>query len=120
MKYAVVESGGKQYIAREGEAIEVDRLSVEVGSKMTFDSVLLLSDKGKTQVGTPYLENVQVKGTIAAQVKGPKVLVFKYKPKERYRKRRGHRQKYTRVLIDKITVKKAAAKKKEEKEEKEG
>ncbi|MBN1264506.1 MAG: 50S ribosomal protein L21 [Anaerolineales bacterium] len=116
MKYAVVESGGKQYIAREGETIEVDRLSDEIGSKITFDAVLLVSDDGKTQVGTPYLDSVQVKGTIAAQIKGPKLLVFKYKPKERYRRRRGHRQQYTRVLIDKISAKKAPAKEKTEPE----
>lgn len=116
MKYAVVESGGKQYVAREGEAIEVDRMAAEVGSKVTFDSVLLVSDNGKTQVGAPTLESVEVKGTVAAQVKGPKVLVFRYKPKERVRTRKGHRQQYTRVVIDKITVKKAAAKEEKEPE----
>jgi large subunit ribosomal protein L21 len=116
MKYAVIESGGKQYIIREGETVEVDRLLLEPGEKVTFDLVLLVSDEGKTQVGTPYLENVEVKGSVVAQVKGPKILVFRYKPKERYRVRKGHRQKYTRVVVDKISVKKAAATKEKESE----
>lgn len=119
MKYAVIESGGKQYFAREGETVEVDRLSEEVGAKITFDSVLFLNDDGKTEVGTPYLKKVQVKGTVAAQVKGKKILVFKYKARERYRVRRGHRQQYTRVLVDKIAVKKAASSKKKEAESEE-
>ncbi len=116
MKYAVIESGGKQYITREGETVEVDRLSLEIGEKVSFDSVLLVSDDGKTQVGTPYLENIQVKGSVVGQVKGPKILVFKYKPKERYRVRKGHRQKYTRILVDKISVKRTAATKEKEPE----
>ncbi len=116
MKYAVIESGGKQYIAREGEMVDVDRLSLEEGEKVKFDLVLLVSDDGKTQVGTPYLDNVEVKGSVVAQVKGPKIIVFRYKPKERYRVRKGHRQQYTRVMVDKISVKKAAATKANESE----
>lgn len=104
MKYAVLESGGKQYVAREGEAIEVDRLKVEVGETIDFKNVLLLVDDSKVHVGTPYVKGAKVRGTIADHLKAPKIIVFKYIPKERYRRKRGHRQSYTRVAIDKITM----------------
>jgi large subunit ribosomal protein L21 len=104
MKYAVLESGGKQYIAREGEAIEVDRLHIEVGQAIDFKDVLLLVDNAKVHVGTPYVKGAKVRGTVVEQLRAPKIIVFKYIPKERYRRKRGHRQNYTRVAIDKITL----------------
>ncbi len=104
MKYAVLESGGKQYIAREGDAIEVDRLQVEVGKAIDFKDILLVVDDGKINVGTPYVKGAKVRGTVVEQIKAPKVIVYKYIPKERYRRKRGHRQRYTRVAIDKITL----------------
>jgi len=104
MKYAIVESGGKQYIAREGETIEVDRLPIEVGKSITFKEVLLVVDNGTTEVGSPVIKGVSIKGTVLAEYKAPKIIVFKYIPKERYRRRKGHRQRYTRVLIDSITT----------------
>jgi large subunit ribosomal protein L21 len=114
MVYAIVESGGKQYIARSGEVIEVDRLATSAGDEVAFDKVLLLADNGSTQVGQPHLKGAQVLGHVVEEVKGPKVRVFKYRPKLRYRRRQGHRQKYTRVMIDDIQApgqpKKAAAK----------
>ncbi|MGD8604036.1 MAG: 50S ribosomal protein L21 [Anaerolineales bacterium] len=112
MKYAVVTMGDKQYIAREGESIEIDRQSKAVGDDITFDEVLLVVNDGDVQVGDPTLKGITVTGTVEAQIKGPKILVFKYIPKERYRRRRGHRQRYTRVKIDSIAgdgKKKAAA-----------
>ena len=69
MKYAVIESGGKQYVAREGETVEVDRLSIEVGKSITFKEILLVVDNGKTKVGNPYVKGVTIKGTVVAEVK---------------------------------------------------
>ena len=102
MLYAIVESGGKQYKAVEGSYIEVDLLPEEVGKKKTFDKVLLLVDDDKVEVGTPYLSNVSVDATILEHFKGPKITVFKYRAKQRYRVKTGHRQKYTRVMVDSI------------------
>lgn len=104
MKYAVVESGGKQYIAREGESVDVDRLKVEVGEQIKFDQVLLTSDDGAVHVGEPIVGGASVTAHVEAQVKGPKIVVFKYKPRIRYRRKQGHRQYYTRVRIDEIRL----------------
>ena len=104
MKYAIVVSGGKQYVAEEGGTIEVDKLPLEPGKAVTFDSVLLVVDNGKVSVGKPKVHGAKVKGKVLDQIKGPKIVVFKYKPKERYRRKQGHRQKYTKVSIEKITV----------------
>jgi large subunit ribosomal protein L21 len=102
MVYAVVESGGKQYVARSGESIEVDRLNLKEGESVTFDSVLLIAGDGAPVVGSPHVDGAKVVGHVLEEFKGPKVIVFKYKPKIRYRKRQGHRQWYTRVAIDDI------------------
>jgi large subunit ribosomal protein L21 len=104
MKYAILESGGKQYIAREGESIEVDRLPVEIGKSVDFKDVLLLVETAKVHVGSPHVKGAKVRGTVVEQLRSRKVIVFKYIPKERYRRKLGHRQRYTRVTIDKITL----------------
>jgi large subunit ribosomal protein L21 len=111
--YAIIENGGKQYKAVEGGFIEIDLLPDEVGKKKTFDKVLLLSTDGGTEVGEPYLKGVSVDTTIISHFKAPKIIVFKYRAKQRYRVKTGHRQKYSRVLIDSIAFpgKSAAAKK---------
>ncbi len=117
MEYAVFESGGKQYIARQGESVDVDRIKIEVGSEILFDQVLLTSQDGAVSVGQPTVNNAQVKATVIGQIRGPKILVMKYKPRIRYRKRQGHRQYYTRVKIEEIVFPngKKSAKPKEEK-----
>ena len=115
MKYAIVESGGKQYKAIEGGQIEVDRLNLEAGKKVTLDDVLLISDDGKISVGTPTVDGAKVSATVVTEFKGPKVLIYKYHPRKRYRLKKGHRQWYTRLQIEKITVK-AAKKAKADKE----
>ena len=115
MKYAIMESGGKQYIAREGETIEVDRLPLENGRSVDFKSVLLIVDDKKIQVGTPLIRGAQVKGKVVEEIKAPKVIVFKYIPRERYRRKQGHRQRYTRVLVNKIQVAKPRKKAEEPK-----
>lgn len=102
--YAVVETGGKQYKVSAGETIEVEKLPLEVGQKVELDRVLLVSDKNKVRVGNPTVEGAKVMATVAGQGKGKKVIVFKYRPRNRYRRRSGHRQTYTRLRVDKIIV----------------
>ena len=101
MKYAIIQSGGKQYRCEEGGAIEVDRLPLEDGATHTLQEVLLLADGDNITVGTPFLQGIQVKAKVE-QIKGPKLTVFHYKAKERQRKKTGHRQKFTRLKIEKI------------------
>jgi len=100
--YAIIENGGKQYKAVEGGYIEIDLAAEEVGKKKTFEKVLLLSDDTKVDVGTPYIKGATVDTTIVSHFKGPKIIVFKYRAKQRYRVKTGHRQKYTRILVDSI------------------
>jgi large subunit ribosomal protein L21 len=101
MKYAIVESGGKQYKAVPGEIIDVDRLSQDVGEKLELD-VLLFSDGEKVEVGAPTVSGVKVKASVQGMIKGPKLIAFKYTPKKRIRRKMGHRQQYTRLIIDEI------------------
>ena len=100
MKYAIVESGGKQYRVIEGRTIEVDRLAVETGKKFGFDRILLVVDDDDVMVGTPVLSGVEVNVTVVDHTKGPKIDRFKYRPKKRIRVRGGHRQHFTRLLVD--------------------
>lgn len=100
MRFAIVESGGKQYRAVEGRTIEVDRLPVDTGNKFEFERVLLMADGDDILVGTPTVSDILVKVTVVDHVKGPKIDRFKYRPKKRIRVRGGHRQQYTRLLID--------------------
>jgi large subunit ribosomal protein L21 len=103
--YAIVESGGKQYKAVPGATMEVDRLQVEEGAKLDLDQVLLVSDGEEVKVGTPTVDGATVKTTVVEHFKGRKIIVFKYKSRERYRRKQGHRQQYTRLQIDEISVK---------------
>lgn len=102
--YAVVETGGKQYKVTAGETIEVEKLPLKVGQKVELDKVLLVGDGNTVRVGNPTVEGAKVMATVAGQGKGRKVIVFKYKPKNRYRRKSGHRQAYTRLRIDKIVT----------------
>jgi large subunit ribosomal protein L21 len=102
MKYAIIEDGGKQYKAIEGETIEVDLYDAEIGAKIDLDRVLLISNGQDVTIGSPYIDGAIVEATVLAKIKGPKVVVFKYKPKQRYRVKTGHRQKYVRLKIDSI------------------
>ena len=128
MKYAIVESGGKQYKAVEGETIEVDRLPVNAGDKVGLERVLMLVDGEEVTVGTPTVGDIQVNTTVMDHFKGPKLIVFKYSPKKRIRVKSGHRQQYTRLMVDVIgkpgetrkapKAEKAAAPKEEQAEKK--
>lgn len=102
--YAIIESGGKQYKAIPEGTIEVDRLDVEVGTQIDVDKVLFVANESDYLVGTPYVEGAQVKATVVDHYKGRKIIVFKYKSRVNYRRKKGHRQHYTRIKIDSITV----------------
>ncbi len=110
--YAIIESCGRQYKVSEGDVVFFEKLDVEEGKKITFDNVVLLSDKKKVEVGAPYVKGVKVEGKVVSHGKGKKILVYKYKAKKNYRRTQGHRQPYTKVEITKI---KTASEKVEEK-----
>ena len=117
MRFAIVESGGKQYRAVEGRTIEVDRLPVDAGNKFDFERVLLMADGDDILVGTPTVSDILVKVTVVDHIKGPKIDRFKYRPKKRIRVRGGHRQQYTRLMIDFIGRPDEEEKRKSEKAE---
>jgi large subunit ribosomal protein L21 len=98
--YAIFVTGGKQYRVQEGDSIYVEKLEAEVGAEVTFDQVLLAGEK----VGTPVVEGAKVVATVEKQGRSPKIIVFKMKPKKNYRKKQGHRQAYTKVLIKEIVA----------------
>ncbi|NMB54238.1 MAG: 50S ribosomal protein L21 [Leptolinea sp.] len=104
MKYAILECGGKQYKAVEGTTIDVDRLTAETGQEVNLDSVLLFVDGDTVKVGTPSVKGARIKATVEDEVKGPKLVVFKYRPKKRIRVKTGHREKYTRLMIKSIEM----------------
>jgi large subunit ribosomal protein L21 len=104
MKYAVFQTGGKQYKAQEGSVLEVEKIVGEADSDLKFDQVLLYADNGNFQVGTPHVSGAQVTGKVLEQKKGEKIRVSKFKAKARYRRVTGHRQLLTKVQITKIAL----------------
>lgn len=102
--YAIIESGGRQYRAEEGHSFSVEKLPYEVGEQIELDKVLLLANDDEVKIGQPVVDGVTIKATVVEQYRGKKILVWKYKPKKRYRRRQGHRQHYTRLRIDEIVV----------------
>ncbi|MCA9950062.1 MAG: 50S ribosomal protein L21 [Anaerolineales bacterium] len=100
--YAIVVSGGRQYRAEEGQSFSVEKLPYEVGEQIEMSDVLLLANDAGVQVGQPTVPGASVKATVVDQYRGKKIFVWKYKPKKRYRRRKGHRQNYTRLRIDEI------------------
>lgn len=103
--YAIVRTGGRQYRAEPGLTIDVERLPHQEGESIELTDVLLVAtDNGEAVIGQPVVDGAVVKATVVKQGRGRKVFVWKYKPKERYRRRRGHRQYFTRLRIDGITV----------------
>src|SRR5512136_1441255 len=102
MKYAIVESGGKQYRAVEGGTLEVDRLPVEAGAAVKLEQILLLADGESITVGTPLVKDSPVWTKVIEHFKGEKVTIFNYSPKKRIRVKTGHRQNYTRLLVEQI------------------
>ena len=100
MRFAIIESGGKQYRAVEGTTIDVDRLVQDVGKKFNFERVLLMADGDTVMVGTPTVNGIQVSASVLDHIKGPKVISFKYRPKKRIRVKSGHRHQFTRLMIE--------------------
>lgn len=103
-RYAIIETGGKQYRVAVGDRLAIEKLPLEAGSDVSFDKVLMIGGEGAFQVGTPLVAGASVKGHVEEQYRGPKIVVFKYKPKKRYRRRTGHRQSLTRVAITAINA----------------
>ena len=100
--YAVVKTGGKQYRVSPGDSVEVEKLPYEVGQQIELDQVLLVANGAGAQIGQPLVDGAKVKATVTRQTKGRKVIVFKYRPSKRYRRKRGHRQNYIQLRIDEI------------------
>lgn len=100
--YAIIKTGGKQYKVSEGDVIMVEKLATAEGEAVVFDEVLTVVSDSDVKVGKPVVEGAKVTGKVEAQGKDKKILVFKYKAKSNYRKRQGHRQPFTKVVIEKI------------------
>lgn len=102
-KFAVIETGSKQYRVSEGEKIRVEKLDAQEGEAFVFDKVLLINDKDKVSVGTPNVKGAKVEAKVLEQGRAKKVIVFRYHPKTRYKKKKGHRQPFTKLEITKIS-----------------
>ena len=100
--YAIVETGGKQYKVAPGQKVDVDRLGVAEGEDIELSRVLLIADGKDTIIGSPTIDGAKVTATCLGEEKGDKVIVFKYKPKVRYRRKTGHRQIYSKLEIREI------------------
>lgn len=102
--YAIIETGGKQYKVAEGDVITVEKLGVEAGSEFVFDKVLVLSNEGEVSVGAPYVSGASVSASVVGEGKAKKVIIYKYKSKKGFHKKRGHRQPFTKLQISRITL----------------
>lgn len=99
--YAIIATGGKQYRVSEGDVIYIEKIDAQVDSTVSFD-VPLMGNDGDVKIGTPVVEGVKVEGKVVGQIRGEKIVVYKYKSKKNYRRKQGHRQPYTKVEITKI------------------
>ncbi len=104
MTLAVIKTGGKQYIVSPGDKIKIEKLEVKEGKETTFSEVLLLEKGRKIEIGTPFIKGAKVTGKVLSHGKRKKVIIFKYKSKKRYKKKKGHRQSFTEVEITKIVL----------------
>lgn len=102
--YAIIETGGKQYKVQEGDVVLVEKLGLAAGETVNFDNVLVVANDNDLSVGTPFLENASVSASVLNESKGKKLVIYKYKAKKTYHKKRGHRQYYTKVKIEKINA----------------
>lgn len=107
MHFAVIKTGGKQYIVSPGQKLRIEKIEAEEGSNVVFDNVLLLSRDDKVQVGAPLVKDATVEAKALKQGRAKKVIVFKYHNKTRMRKKRGHRQHFTEVQVEKINLDKS-------------
>ncbi len=102
---AIIKTGGKQYLVKEGQELKVEKLDLEEGQSLELEAMLLTDEEGKeVKVGTPFVAGSKVKATVLSQNKDKKVSVVKYKPKSRYRRNVGHRQLYSLIKIEKIAA----------------
>ncbi|MBI2551565.1 50S ribosomal protein L21 [Candidatus Uhrbacteria bacterium] len=99
---AVITTGGKQYLVKEGQTITVEKLETEVGKPLVFEALMTVSDTDEVTLGTPVVKSVKVTAEVKEHGRGDKILIVKYKPKVRYRRHIGHRQPFTKLLITKI------------------
>ena len=104
MKYAIVEISGRQFWIETGKYYDFNRIPTDLGKQITLNRVLLLNNEGDVLVGKPYLDSVKVKGKILEHLRGEKTIVYKMRPKKKTRKKQGHRQELTRVLIEDIVI----------------
>jgi large subunit ribosomal protein L21 len=104
MTYAIIETGGKQLKVEPGRFYDIELLHIEADEKVTIDSVLLVQHDGEVTIGQPLVTGATVEGTVVRNLRGRKVIVYKMKPKKKTRKKRGHRQEITRLMIDSITL----------------
>ena len=104
MKYAIVEISGRQFWIETGKYYDLNRIPTNLGKEITLNRVLLINNDGKLLIGEPYLQNVTVKGKILKHLRSRKTIVYKMRPKKKTRKKQGHRQDLTRVLIKEINV----------------
>ena len=102
--YAIIQTGGKQYRVEEGKVITVEKLAQAVDEAIEFADVLSVVDGDNIQFGAPFVKGATVKGKVLTQGRGKKIRVFKYKSKSNYRRRQGHRQPFTKVLIESIAL----------------
>lgn len=100
--YAIIETGGKQYRVSEGDVLTIEKLEIGEGETVEFDRVLTVVKEGELLLGKPVVADAKVTAKVLAHGKGKKILVFKYKAKSNYRRRQGHRQPFTKVVIEKI------------------
>ena len=104
MKYAIIEISGRQFWIETGKYYDFNRILTESGKQITLNRVLLLNNEGNVLIGQPYLDNVTIKGKILEHLRGKKTIVYKMRPKKKTRKKQGHRQELTRVLIEDISI----------------
>lgn len=102
--YAVINVSGRQQRVEEGKYIKIDKLAGEKGAEVEFDEILLINNDGQTTVGQPFVKNAKVQGKIIEHGKDSKIIVFKFKAKKDYRRKQGHRQPYSKVMIEKIVL----------------
>ena len=102
MSFAVIKSGGKQYLVTDGQALTLEKLPKPENGKIIFNEVLLIDDGKKTTIGTPFIEGASIEADFVEEGRGKKIIIVKYKNKTRYRKRIGHRQPFTKVAVTKV------------------
>jgi large subunit ribosomal protein L21 len=101
--FAVIQTGGKQYLVKEGQELKIEKIEKSDGDVLEFEALLVSDDEGNdTKIGTPKVKGAKVSAKVIETAKGKKVDIVKYKPKSRYRRKNGHRQIYTKILIEKI------------------